>query len=71
LSFLSAFGDADPIVPMDEVEAIQRAFASRPNPDIGVYQGAGHNFAMPEKDGHHPMAAKESRERAPLCFRSM
>lgn len=65
------FGDADPVVPMDEVDAIRQAFAGRANADIGVYPGAGHNFAMPHKDGYHAAAAKASRERVLRCFRAM
>jgi carboxymethylenebutenolidase len=65
------YGDSDPVVPMDEVAAIQKAFAGRANPDIQVYQGAGHNFAMPRQQGYHAAAARESRERVLRCFRSM
>jgi carboxymethylenebutenolidase len=65
------FGDSDPVVPMDEVDAIRQAFAGRANADIGVYPGAGHNFAMPRKDGYHAAAATASRERVLGCFRSM
>lgn len=65
------YGDSDPVVPMEEVTAIQRAFAGRPHADIQVYTGAGHNFAMPRKEGYHPAAARESRERVLRCFRSM
>lgn len=65
------FGESDPIVPMEEVNAIRTAFTGRPNADIGVYSGAGHNFAMPYKDGYHAAAAKESRDRVLQCFRSM
>ena len=65
------FGDADPVAPMDEVNAIQKAFAGRSNADIGVYKGAGHNFAMPRKEGYNPAAAKESRERVLRSFKSM
>ena len=65
------FGDADPVAPMDEVGAIQKAFAGRSNADIGVYKGAVHNFAMPRKDGYNPAAAKESRERVLRYFNSM
>jgi carboxymethylenebutenolidase len=65
------FGEADPIAPMKEVDAIRTAFAGRPNADIGVYRGAGHNFAMPYKDGYDAAVAKESRERVLRCFRSM
>jgi len=56
---------------MDEVAAIQKAFAGRANADIQVYQGAGHNFAMPRKQGYNAAAAKESRERVLRCFKSM
>lgn len=65
------FGESDPIVPMEEVSAIRDAFAGRPNADIGVYAGAGHNFAMPYKDGYHAAAARESRNRVLRCFRSL
>jgi carboxymethylenebutenolidase len=65
------YGDADPVVPMDEVRAVQAAFAGRANAEIRVYAGAGHNFAMPRKDGYHAAVAKESRDRVLRCFRSM
>jgi carboxymethylenebutenolidase len=65
------FGDADPVVPMDEVAGIRNAFAGRLNADIRVYPGAGHNFSMPRKDGYNAAAALESRERVLRCFRSM
>jgi carboxymethylenebutenolidase len=65
------FGDSDPVVPMEEVDAIREAFAGRAHADIGVYRGAGHNFSMPRKPGHDPVAARESRDRVLRCFRSM
>ena len=65
------FGDQDPVVPMDEVNAIQKAFSGKPNAEIKVYQGATHNFSMPKKEGYHPAAAKASRDAALKCFRSM
>jgi carboxymethylenebutenolidase len=65
------YGDSDPVVPMDEVAGIQKAFAGRSNADIHVYPGAGHNFAMPRKEGYHPAAAHESRARVLRCFTSM
>jgi carboxymethylenebutenolidase len=65
------YGDADPVVPMDEVRAIQAAFAGRAGADIQVYAGAGHNFAMPHKEGYAPAAATAARERVLRCFRSM
>ncbi len=65
------FGDQDPVVPMDEVSAIQKAFAGKPDAEIAVYKGATHNFSMPTKDGFHPEAARVSREHALACFRRM
>lgn len=65
------YGAADPVVPMEEVSAIQQAFSGRTNADIQVYEGAGHNFSMPHKEGYHPAAARESRERVLRCFRAM
>ncbi len=65
------FGDSDPVVPMDEVEAIQKAYAGHANADIAVYQGASHNFSMPYKDGYDAAAAKSSRQAVLSCFNSM
>lgn len=65
------FGDEDPVVPMDEVEAIKKAYANHPNAEITVHPGATHNFAMPYKDGYHPAAAKAAREATLRCFRTM
>lgn len=65
------FGDSDPLVAMEEVDAVRKAFAGRANADIGVYHGASHNFAMPRKDGYNAAAAKESRDRVRRCFKSM
>jgi carboxymethylenebutenolidase len=65
------FGDEDPVVPMDEVEAVRTAFASHANAEIVVHPGATHNFSMPHKDGYHATAASSSREAVLRCFRSM
>lgn len=65
------FGEDDPIAPMAEVNAIQRAFAGHAGAEVVVHPGAGHNFAMPYKPGYHAGVAKESRERVLRCFRSM
>lgn len=65
------FGESDHVVPIEEIDAIRKAFAGRANADIGVYHGAGHNFAMPRKDGYNAAVAKESRERVLRCFKSM
>lgn len=65
------FGAADPVVPMEEVEAIRQAFATTPRAQIVVHAGASHNFSMPTKPGHDPAAAQASRDAALRCFRSM
>lgn len=65
------FGTQDPIVPMDEVNAIRSAFAGKPNAEIMIHEGVTHNFSMPQKDGYNPIAAKASREAVLRCFRSL
>jgi carboxymethylenebutenolidase len=65
------FGDQDPVVPMDEVNAIQKAFAGKPNAEIRVYPGATHNFSMATKEGYHAEAAKASHAAVLACFRKM
>ena len=65
------FGDQDPVVPMDEVAAIQAAYAGHANAEIVVHEGATHNFSMPHKQGYHEAAAKASRAAVLDCFRSM
>ena len=65
------FGDQDPVVPMDEVAAIQTAYAGHDNAEIVVYAGAAHGFAMPYKDGYQAAAAQASRDAVLRCFRSM
>ena len=65
------FGDQDPVVPMDEVEAIQNAYANHENAEIVVYEGAAHGFAMPDKEGYDPAAAAASRAAVLSCFRAM
>lgn len=65
------FGDQDPVVPMDEVNAIRKGFAGRPKAEIMVHEGATHNFAMPHKPGYDRKAAVASREAVLRCFGSM
>ena len=64
-------GTDDPVVPIDEVEAIRDAYAGHANSEIVVHPGATHNFSMPHKDGYHAEAAKASRDAVLRCFRSM
>ena len=65
------FGGNDPVVPMEEVNAIKAAYAGKTNVDIAVYEGAGHSFSMPSNQGYDADVAKASRDAALALFRSM
>ncbi|MEX2454599.1 MAG: dienelactone hydrolase family protein [Rhodospirillaceae bacterium] len=65
------FGSEDPVVPMEEVAAIRRAYAGHPNAEIVVHDGVGHNFSMPDKQGYDAAAAGASRDAVLRCFGSM
>ena len=65
------FGGNDPVVPMEEVNAIKAAYAGKTNVDIVVYEGAGHSFSMPSNQGYDADVANASREAALTLFRSM
>ena len=65
------FGDQDPVVPMDEVDAVRTAYAGHDNAEIVVHAGAAHNFSMPYRDGYQAAAAQASRDAVLRCFRSM
>ena len=65
------FGDNDPVVPMEEVNAIKDAYAGKPNVDIVVYEGAGHSFSMPSNQGYDAEVARASRDSVLALFRSM
>ena len=65
------FGDKDPVVPMDEVNAIKAAYANNKNADIAVYEGADHSFSMPWHPSYHEGAAKASRQSVLKCFQAM
>ena len=65
------YGSIDPIIPLDEAKAVQKAFAGRANADVTIHEGASHNFCMPYKDGYHPAAAAKARESVLKAFRAM
>jgi dienelactone hydrolase len=69
--FQFIFGEVDPAVPMDEVEAIKAAYANHDNAEIVVYPGAAHNFAMPYKPGYQEAVATASRAAVLRCFQRM
>jgi carboxymethylenebutenolidase len=65
------FGENDPVVPLDEVDAIKEAYSNLSKSDIGLYPGVGHNFSMPYKSGYDEAAALTSRAAALKVFQSM
>jgi len=65
------FGEVDPVVPMDQVKAIQDSYASHQNAEIVVHPNVAHNFSMPHKDAYDPGVAKTSRDAVLRCFQSM
>lgn len=65
------FGVDDPVIPMDQVEAIRDSYASHGNAEIVAHPNAGHNFSMPHKDTYDPAVAKTAHEAVLRCFRSM
>lgn len=65
---LAIFGDADPWVPMDDVDALRRQWAGQPDHKVVVYRGADHAFAHdPDRDTHRPDDAADAWHRA-LAF---
>ena len=65
------FGEDDPIVPMEEVQQIRKAYQEHNQAEITAYPGATHNFAMPQKPGYHRKVAETSRQAVLKCFKSM
>lgn len=58
------YGGNDPLVPMEQVNAIRTRFAADPRVDVHVYDGAGHGFSFPKQPSYHEVAAVESDRRA-------
>ena len=65
------FGDDDPSIPMEEVNAIKKSYANHSNAEIAVYPGCGHNFSIPGNAKYVPEVAKASRDAVLDCFNSM
>jgi carboxymethylenebutenolidase len=57
------FGELDPIVPLDQVDAIKAALAGKDG-EIYVYPGAAHSFAQQESPRYDPAAGPLSEQRA-------
>ena len=58
------YGDADPLVPMSEVAAVQAALAGQPRAEVHVYESAQHGFSFKGRPSFHEVAATRSRKRA-------
>lgn len=65
------FGDADPQIPMEEVERIRAALAGNSKVEIFVYPGAVHGFTGKGRPSYHEAADTGSREAALRLLRSL
>lgn len=65
------FGDSDPVVPMDEVNAIQAALHGKPNAEIVVYPGASHGFTASDGPGYDRAVTEASEARAFAMFEGL
>jgi carboxymethylenebutenolidase len=57
------FGEVDPVVPLDQVDAIKTALTGKDG-EIYIYPGAAHSFAQQESPRFHPEAGALSESRA-------
>ena len=58
------YGDADPLVPMEQVEQVKAALAADTRADVAVYAGAQHGFSFKGRPSYHEVAATRSAARA-------
>ena len=58
------YGGNDPLVPMEQVDAITKRLASDSRVDVHVYAGAGHGFSFSTQPSYHEVAASGSDRRA-------
>ena len=65
------YGDADPTVPMEQVNPVMEALGTKANVEVVVHAGGKHNFSMPTKAGYDAEIAKASRAEVLACFRQM
>jgi carboxymethylenebutenolidase len=67
---LAFFGDADPFIPLDQVEKL-RTEAARlgKSIEVVVYPGAPHGFFCNERDSYRPDAARDAWERTKSFFK--
>ena len=59
--YLGLFGEFDPIVPRQDVEALRRRFIARKHPHrLTVFEGAEHAFFNHTRASYHPQAAGQA-----------
>jgi carboxymethylenebutenolidase len=57
------FGAQDQSIPMEAVEAVQKAFADRDDVETYVYPDAGHGFSNKDRSSHHKPSAMVAHSR--------
>jgi carboxymethylenebutenolidase len=66
---LAFFGDDDPFIPMDRVEALKEEAAARGKQvEVVVYPNAPHGFFCNERDSYRPEAAADAWSRTKAFF---
>jgi carboxymethylenebutenolidase len=66
---LAFFGDQDPFIPLDQVEALRREAARLDKRlEVVVYPGAPHGFFCNERDSYRPDAAADAWTRVKAFF---
>ena len=69
--WLGLFGDADLMIPVEEVEQLREALESAPVPtQIVRYPGANHGFHCDARDSYHEASAKDGWARTLDWFRN-
>ncbi len=48
------FGDEDPVVPQEELDAIAAACGNHPDVEMRIHAGAGHGFSHTGWPGYRP-----------------
>ncbi len=64
-------GDADPVVPLDEIEATKAAIGAMPGVEISVYPGIGHGFTGKGRANYDENADTRSNRAALALIEAM
>lgn len=65
------FGDKDPVVPMDEVRAVQEALRGKAGAEIVVYPGVAHGFTGNDSPAYDKAVTDAAESRAFAMFAQM